>query len=137
MKAVLTHSVIARFLVLFAILAVGACTTLSLPTVDTFNKRALVGYAAVNYVATTAQGLRAAGKLSDADRANVVTANAAGISALDLAVSMHALACPPPAAASAPPVACTDAGSDAKLTAAVAIVQALQAYLVAQGGATP
>ena len=97
-----------------------ACAVVGAPTPDTFNKKLLQGYATVQAVAHTASALRTAGKLSDADRDNVVQTNRQAVAALDIA----ALA------------AKTDLdAADAKLQSALVVLQALQGYLVKQQAA--
>jgi hypothetical protein len=101
----------------FAML-LSACTALGIQAPETFNQRLAVGYVTVEGVAKQAQALRASGKLSDADRANVVSTNASAIAALDLAKQMHATN--------------PQAGTE-KLTAAITVLNALSAYLATKG----
>jgi hypothetical protein len=103
---------------LFAFLLLSACAQLGVPSPDTFNKRALAGYSTVEGIAKTATELRTAGKLSDADRDNVVATSRTAIAGLDLARQVH----------SANP----QAGED-KLTATIAVLTALQAYMATKG----
>lgn len=91
-----------------------ACAQLGVPAADTFNKRLLAGYQTVETVASTASTLRTAGKLSDADRDNVVATSRTAIAGLDLAKQTHATN--------------PQAGND-KLTATITVLTALQAYL--------
>lgn len=94
-----------------------ACSTTAV-TPLTFNQDLLVGYSTVTGIATTAQSLRAAGRLSEADRANVVATNQAAIASLDLANQMHA----------------TDATAGAnKLTATLTVLNGLKLYLSTAG----
>jgi hypothetical protein len=95
-----------------------ACTALGVKAPETFNERLAVGYVTVEGVAKQAQALRASGKLSDSDRANVVATNASAIAALDLAKQIHATN--------------PQAGAE-KLTAAITILNALSAYLATKG----
>lgn len=95
-----------------------SCAGLGVPPADTFNKKLLAAYTTVEGVAKSASDLRAAGKLSDADRDNVVTTGKSALAGLDLAKQVYA----------------TDpaAGED-KLTATITVLTALQAYLAAKG----
>lgn len=98
-------------------LILAACAQLGVPSPDTFNKRALAGYQTVETIATTAGSLRSAGKLSDADRDNVVATSRTAIAALDLARQVHATN--------------PQAGED-KLSATITVLAALSAYLAAK-----
>ena len=95
-----------------------ACAQLGVPAADTFNKRLLAGYHTVDAVANTASALRAAGKLSDADRDNVVNTGRTAVAGLDVARMLHATN--------------PQAGED-RLTATIAVLTALQTYLATQG----
>lgn len=95
---------------------------------DTFNKKLAIGYATVQTVAESAAFAYAAGKLSDADKNNVVTTSKAAITGLDLAQTIYAGVCPKTA-----PQPCAAPAADAKLQATLAILTALQAYLATQG----
>lgn len=95
-------------------LLLAACTALGVKAPETFNERLAAGYVTVEGIAKQAQQLRAAGKLSDADRANVVATNTQAIAALDLAKQIHATN--------------PQAGTE-KLTAAIAVLNGLSTYL--------
>lgn len=102
------------------------CASVGMPVADTFNKKMVVGYDTITWVAESAESLRTAGKLSDQDRDNIVNINAEAIAALDLAVAARRAACPFPVSTCASPVA------DAKLAFATSLLQGIQAYLNAQ-----
>jgi outer membrane lipoprotein SlyB len=94
------------------------CTTMGVASPDTFKKRQLAGYTTVEGVANTANQLRAAGKLSETDRHNVVTTARTAVAGLDVAGQVHK----------------TDpAGGEKKLAATIAVLTALQTYLASQG----
>jgi hypothetical protein len=117
MKRLSLDHVMAAF-VLLSMMLVTACAAIGVPSPDTFNKRALAGYSTVEGIAKTASELRTAGKLSDADRDNVVATSRTAIAGLDLARQVH----------SANP----QAGED-KLSATITVLAALQAYLATKG----
>lgn len=94
-----------------------ACAQLGVPAADTFNKKALVAYSTVEGVAKTAASLRAAGKLSDSDRENVLTTGRAAVTGIELAKQMRP----------ADPQAAED-----KLTATITVLSALSAYLASK-----
>lgn len=100
------------------LLVLAACAQLGVPAADTFNKRLLAGYQTVEAIATSAGSLRAAGKLSDADRDNVVATSRTAIAGLDLARQVHQTN--------------PQAGDD-KLSATITVLTALQAYLATKG----
>lgn len=99
-------------------LLLAACQALGVKAPETFNERLAAGYVTVEGIAKQAQQLRAAGKLSDADRANVVATNTQAIAGLDLAKQIH----------DTNPQAGTE-----KLTAALTVLNALSAYLATKG----
>jgi hypothetical protein len=99
-------------------LILAGCAALGVKAPQTFNERLAAGYVTVEGVAKQAQALRAAGKLSDSDRANVVATNAQVIAGLDLAQQIHATN--------------PQAGTE-KLTAALTILNALSSYLATKG----
>lgn len=122
-----------QFLCLLAILFMAAistgCAQLGLQP-DTFNKKMAAGYATVAAVSDSARIAYASGKLSEKDRTNVVSTARAGVEGLDLAQSIYASTCP----AGSPPT-CEAPAANAKLTATLAILTALQAYLATHQGA--
>lgn len=95
-----------------------ACSTFGVQAPQTFNQRLMAGYTAVEVVATNATQLRAAGKLSDADRENVVATGRTAVAGLDLAAQVHKT---------------NPAAGQEKLTATIAVLTALQAYLATKG----
>jgi type II secretory pathway component PulM len=99
----------------FLIFALAACAAFGTPAPQSFNQRLVAGYTTVEAVANTATQLRAAGKLSDADKDNVVSTSRTALAGLDLAAQVHKTN---PAA-----------GQD-KLTATITVLTALQAYLL-------
>jgi hypothetical protein len=110
------HPLFATLLVL-AMALFAACSTLGVSSPDTFNKKALAAHGTVTAIANSALTLRAAGKLSDADRDNVVSTLRAAESGIDLATL----------------TAKTDtAAGSTKLDASIAVLSALQAYLLAK-----
>ena len=113
MKRLNLDHVMATLCLLSMLLVVG-CAALGVKAPATFNERLAAGYVTVEGIAKQAQQLRAAGKLSDSDRANVVATNTQAIAALDLAKQIHATN--------------PQAGTD-KLTAAITVLNALSAYL--------
>lgn len=110
------HSLFLSFLITALVILVGACA--GGPQLDTFNKKVLGAYATVQTVAESANAALVSGKLSKADAQNVVVTSRAALAAIDVAEHVHA----------------TDpAAGENKLLSALVILQALQAYLVAQG----
>jgi hypothetical protein len=94
------------------------CAQLGVPAADSFNKKALAAHQTVTAIAQTATTLRQAGKLSDADRDNIVATlkgAEAGIDLATLAAKTNA-----------------DAGAT-KLDASIAVLTALQTYLLTKG----
>ncbi len=96
--------------------ALAACAGMAQP--DTFNKKAAAAYVTVQTVAESANTAYKAGKISKDDAANVVATGRATIQAIEVAAVIHQ--------------GNPKAGED-KLAAALAVLQALQAYLAAQG----
>lgn len=95
-----------------------ACAQLGVDSPATFNQKAVAAHSTVEGIAKTALGLRQAGKLSDQDRGNIVASLMAAEQAIDIATI----------------TAKTDpAGGTAKLSAAIAALTALQAYLATKG----
>lgn len=103
-------------LVLAFVLA--ACTGLGVQSPATFNQKVLAAHSTVTAIANSASTLRAAGKLSDADRDNVVSTLRSAEAGIDLAVLTHKTN--------------PQAGGD-KLTATITVLTALQAYLATKG----
>ncbi len=99
------------------VLALAACASEGL-ALDTFNKKVVGAYATVQTVAETANAALVSGKLSKADAQNVVATSRTALAAIDVAEHVHAT----------DPVA-----GENKLLSALVILQALQAYLAAQG----
>jgi len=118
------------YLLFAAILA--ACAQFGTPPVDTFNKRVAVAYATVQTVADGALSAYKAGKLSDSDRTNVVTTGRAAVQGIMVAQNLHLQACPLRPQVETPDPACSAPAADAKLTATLAVLSALQAYLATQ-----
>jgi len=104
------------FLLAFALALLQACAGL---TPDTFNKKLAAGYATVQTVNESAGSLLTANKISKKDAQNVVDTSRMAVAGLDTAAEIGK----------------TDlSAGNAKLTATIAIVTALQAYLVTKGG---
>jgi len=109
---------IRTFLATLLLAAVAACAVLGTAPPQTFNEKAAAAQIAVTAARGTALQLLEAGKISAADAKNVQAAADAGNAAIDMA---RLLDNTDPAAAGA------------KLTSAVAIVNAVQAYLATKG----
>lgn len=99
---------------LFLVILVAACAQLGVPAADTFNKRALAAYTTVEGINKTATSLKAAGKLSDSDRENIISTSRSAVAGIDLARQVHAT---------------NPQGGEDKLTAMIAVLTALQTYL--------
>lgn len=106
-------------LMAFMLALLVGCAQLGVPTPDTFNQKLAVGVASVTEVRQTATTLLVAGKITSADAENIQkqadTARdglnvARGLSGTDLSAASN------------------------KLTAATAILQALQTYLITNQG---
>ena len=99
-------------------LVLAACANLGVQAPATFNQKVLAAHATVTAIANSATSLRAAGKLSDADRDNVVSTLRSAEAGIDLAVLTYKTS--------------PQAGGD-KLTATITVLTALQAYLATKG----
>lgn len=106
------------FIAALAVAFLMGCSTLGVQSPTDFNGRLAAGYKTVEGVANTATQLRAAGKLSDADRENVVATSRTAVAGLDLAGQVHKT---------------NPAAGDQKLTATIAVLTALQTYLATKG----
>jgi hypothetical protein len=107
-------SPLAYLLLIFAFVLQG-CAELA---PDTFNKKLATGYATVQTVNQSASTLLASGKISKKDAQNVVDTSRTAIVGLDAAAELGK----------------TDLGAaNAKLTATIAILTALQTYLATKG----
>lgn len=107
-----------RYLWLATVLALAGCQTLGIPQAETFNQRLAVGYVGVTTARQTALTLLQADKIGT-DDAQQVQQQADNLRAgLDVARSLRA---------SSPQAA------DSKLTATLAALQALDAYLKTRG----
>lgn len=93
------------------------CAALGLPSPQSFNERLAVGYASVTSARETATSLLNAGKISVGDAENVLEQTDNARAGLDIAREVHATA--PDAA-------------NAKLTAVLTALKALEAYLGSQ-----
>lgn len=107
-----------NYVLMLALACLCACAQLGMAPADTFNKKVAAAYTTVQSVADSANAALAAGKITKSDATNVVTSARAALTAIDVAEGLHS----------------TDpkAGDD-KLAATLAILQALSAYLAAQG----
>lgn len=108
------------------------CAALGLPAANTFEQKALVAQATVTQVRASAAYLLNTRAISLNDAENALTVTDAATTGIAVARNLYSTACPP-AAASAPPVACTSLAADQRLTVATAALTALSAYLTAQG----
>ena len=103
------------FLAAFVLALLTVCASLGIPDADTFNKKAMVAHGTVAAIAKSATSLRAAGKLSDADRDNIV----ATLKNAEMGIDMATM------------VGKTDpAAGVTKLDTSIAVLTALQAYLL-------
>lgn len=104
---------LAAFVLMFA-----AAGCAQLPAADTFNKKAIAAHNTVAAIAKTATTLRQAGKLSDADRDNIVATLKSAEAGIDLATL----------------AAKTDSTAGmTKLDTSIAVLTALQTYLLTKG----
>ncbi len=94
-----------------------ACAQLGLPTPDTMNEKIAAAQVSVTQLRTSATQLLQAGKISSSDATNVLTTTDAARAGIDVARTVSAQ---DPAAA------------QAKLTATVAVLSALQVYLASK-----
>lgn len=102
------------FLAALALAFLTACAGLDITPPQTFNQKALAAHKTVTTIAQSATTLRAAGKLGDADRANIVSTLKAAESGIDLATEL----------------AKTDAtAGSTKLELQIKVLTALQLYL--------
>lgn len=114
------HDLIAALAIMVFSLMIGiaGCAQLGVQAPKTFNEKALAAYGTVEGIAKTALTLRQAGKLSDADRDNVVDTLRSSVQGIDLAKVISQ----------------TDpAGGLTKLDTSIAVLTALQAYLATKG----
>lgn len=93
------------------------CATLGVPDADTFNKKALAAYSTVEAARNTTNTLAAAGKLSKPEATNAQAKCDNAKEAITIARSLYV----------SNPQQATD-----KLTAAIALLQALNNYLVSK-----
>ena len=108
-----------RFLAILLLAAITACSALGTDSPKTFNEQAAAAQITVTSTRSMALQLLEAGKITAADAKNAQAAADAGNVAIDIARQYAA----------------TDpTGASAKLTSAVAIVTAVQAYLTAKKG---
>lgn len=98
------------------------CASIGVPTPSTFNEKLAVGVASVTSVRTSATTLLQAGKITPADAQNIQTQADTAREGLNVARGLSG----------------TDlTGAGNKLTAATAVLTALQTYLLTKQGATP
>lgn len=105
---------------IFVLAFVVGCAQLGLPTPETFNERLAAGYQAVTGARASALALLKSGQISAADAQNVQEQADNARAGLDIARATQA----------ADPTA-----ANAKLTAVVTALTALQTYLRTKGGA--
>jgi len=106
-----------QYAFLFALLS--ACSTLGLPTPDTFNERLAAGYVTVTAIRTSATNLLTAKKISPDDAQNVLESTNAARAGLDVTRTIGK----------------TDLNAaNARLTAITTALVALQTYLSSRGG---
>lgn len=120
MKRFLDHDLSAVLAIMFVAIMVGiaGCAQLGVQSPETFNQKAVAAHSTVEGIAKTALALRQAGKLSDADRTNIVATLRSAEQGIELATI----------------VSKTDpAGGLTKLDASIAVLTALQAYLATKG----
>lgn len=98
--------------------ALVACASVGVQAPATFNQKVLAAHSTVTAIANSASTLRATGKLSDADRDNVVSTLRSAEAGIDLAVLTYKTN--------------SQAGGD-KLTATITVLTALQTYLASKG----
>jgi hypothetical protein len=106
------------FVAMAALVLMTACSSLGLSSPETFNQKALAAQSTVTAIANSALSLRQAGKLSDADRDNVVATLRSAQQGIDLATLI----------AKQDP-----AGGMTKLDTTITVLTALQAYLATKG----
>ncbi len=99
------------------LLLLSACASLGLQTPKTFNERLAAGYVSVTAARDTAATLLTAGKITAGDAQNVQQQADNARSGLDIARSVHET---------------NPAAGDDKLTAILAGLNALSAYLIAR-----
>lgn len=116
------------FVAACAVAVVAACQSAGMLPVDTFNKKVAAAYATVQTVAESAGAAYKAGKITDADRLNVVNTSRTALVGIQTAESIYKGACP-----AGSPATCESPAATDKLTATLTVLQALQAYLATQG----
>lgn len=99
-------------------LILSGCAQVGAPKPESFNQKALAAHATIEGIAKSALTLREAGKLSDADRDNIVATLRNAQAGIDLATTI----------AKGNPTA-----GMSKLDASIAVLTALNAYLASQG----
>lgn len=100
-----------------ALIAIASCATIGAPTPQTFNERLAAGIATTTAVRQTATALLRDGTIAADDAMNAQAAADASRAGLDVARRLHAT----------DPVA-----GDARLTAAITGLQAIQSYLASR-----
>lgn len=114
------HDLIAALAIMVFSLMIGiaGCAQLGVQAPKTFNEKALAAYGTVEGIGKQAFTLRQAGKLSDADRDNVVDTLRSSLQGIELAGIISK----------------TDPASGlTKLETSIAVMSALQAYLAKKG----
>lgn len=106
-------------LTLWLVWMIGACAALGVPTPQTFNERAAAGYTAVTTAVDDTRILLLAKKLTPDDAANVIKQTDNIVAGLDIARTLN----------KSDPLA-----AQTKLTATLAALSAVQAYLAAKKG---
>lgn len=102
----------------FALALLTACASLGVPSAETVNQKAVAAYTTVEGVANAITSLRAAGKLSETDRDNMVASLRSAITGIDIAKQLGS----------------TNPGAGmSKLDAQIAILTALNGYLATKG----
>ena len=99
--------------------AIGGCASVGLPTADSFNERLAVGYSTVTTIRQSATTLLQAKKITADDGQNVLEQTNSARAGLDIARTLSKV---------------DVKAAEGKLTAARAVLSALQSYLAARGG---
>lgn len=119
-----------RSIVLAAcVLAAAGCAQLGLPGAKTFVDKAVAAQLTSTAVRRSAIQLLDAGRITPADARNAQAAADAARQGIDLATAVYVAACPRIPQTEEVDKSCSAPAADAKLTAAISILTAVQTYL--------
>ncbi len=120
-----THLLAAVMLV-----AIAACSTLGLPSADTFNQKVAVAQGSVTQIRVSATQLLNTKAIGVTDAENVLKQTDAAAEGIAVSRTLYTQVCPATA-----PQPCTSPAASNRLAVATGILTVLQTYLAAQSAA--